>query len=228
MCGLFHSIERSIMSVQLPNGATIEIAASYGTAKTVSAVANTNPAVATIESGHSVAAGDYIEVTSGWSKLTNKIVRALTSSSDELAFEGIDATDTARYPASGGAGTVREILTWTQLLQVLTSTSSGGEQQFLQYQFLEDDDQKQIPTFKNASSLTLSIADDPTLAGYILAATANDDRLQRAIRITLPSGSVLLYNCYVSLNKTPTLTVNELMACQVTLSQLAEVTRYAD
>jgi hypothetical protein len=216
------------MSVQLPNGATVEIAASYGTAKTVSDIANTNPAVATIEVGHSIASGDYIEVTSGWSKLTNKIVRALTSSSDELALEGIDASDTTRYPAAGGAGTVREILTWTQLLQVLTSTSSGGEQQFLQYQFLEDDAQKQIPTFKNAASLTMSIADDPTLAGYILAAAANDDRLPRAVRITLPSGGVLLYNCYVSLNKTPTLTVNELMACQVTLSQLAEVTRYAD
>lgn len=30
-----------------------------------------------------------------------------------------------------------------------------------------------------------------------------------------------------SLDKTPSLTVNELMACQVTLSQLAEVVRYA-
>lgn len=178
--------------------------------------------------GHSVAAGDYIEVTSGWSKLTNRIVRAETSSTDEVQFEGIDTSNTTRYPALGGTGSVREVLTWTQLTQVLTSTSSGGEQQFLQYQFLEDDDQKQIPTIKSASSLALSIADDPALAGYILAATANDDRLPRAIRVTLPSGSILLYNCYVSLNKTPSLTVNELMACQVTLSQLAEVTRYAD
>jgi hypothetical protein len=194
----------------------------------MSALSNSNPAVANLGVSHSVAAGDYIEVTSGWSKLNNKIVRAEANSDEEVRFEDINTTSTTSYPAGGGTGSVREILTWTQLLQILTSTSAGGEQQFLQYQFLEDDSQKQLPTFKNAASLTLSIADDPTLAGYILASEANDDRQPRAIRVTLPSGGVLLYNCYVSLNKTPTLTVNELMACQVTLSQLAEVTRYAD
>ena len=215
------------MSVQVPNGATIEIAASYGALKTMSALSNADPAIATLEVGHSVVDGDIIEVNSGWSKLNNKIVRAAVNSDADVEFEGINTSDTIAYPAAGGFGTVREVLSWTQLQQVLTSTSAGGEQQFLQYQFLEDDAQKQIPTFKNASSLTLSIADDPTLAGYILASQANDDRLKRAIRITLPGGSVLLYNCFVSLNKTPSLTVNELMACQVTLSQLAEVVRYA-
>lgn len=215
------------MSVQVPNGATIEIAASYGALKTMSALSNADPAIATLEVGHSVVDGDIVEVNSGWSKLNNKIVRAAVNSDADIEFEGINTSDTIAYPAAGGFGTVREVLSWTQLQQVLTSTSAGGEQQFLQYQFLEDDAQKQIPTFKNASSLTLSIADDPTLAGYILASQANDDRLKRAIRITLPGGSVLLYNCFVSLNKTPSLTVNELMACQVTLSQLAEVVRYA-
>lgn len=193
----------------------------------MSALSNADPAIATLELGHSVVDGDIIEVNSGWSKLNNKIVRAAVNSDADIEFEGINTSDTIAYPAAGGFGTVREVLSWTQLQQVLTSTSAGGEQQFLQYQFLEDDAQKQIPTFKNASSLTLSIADDPTLAGYILASQANDDRLKRAIRITLPGGSVLLYNCFVSLNKTPSLTVNELMACQVTLSQLAEVVRYA-
>ena len=216
------------MSVQVPNGATIEIAASYGALKTMSALSNGNPATAILEVGHGVSSGNIIEVNSGWSRLNNKIVRALADSDEEVILEDIDTSDTVAYPAGGGVGTVREITGWTQLQQVLTSTSAGGEQQFLTYQFLEDDDQKQIPTFKNASSLTLSIADDPTLDGYILASQANDDRLKRAIRITLPGGSVLLYNCFVSLNKTPSLTVNELMACQVTLSQLAQVVRYAD
>lgn len=216
------------MSVQVPNGAIVEIASSYGSAKTMSALSNGNPATAILESGHNVTSGDIIEVTSGWSRLNNKIVRALADSDEEVILEDIDTSDAVAYPAGGGTGTVREITGWQQLLQILTSTSQGGEQQFLTYQFLEDDAQKQIPTFKNASSLTMSIADDPTLPGYILAAQANDDRAPRAVRITLPGGSVLLYNCYISLNKTPTLTVNELMACQVTLSQLAEVVRYAD
>ena len=128
--------------------------------------------------------------------------------------------------SSGGAGTARLITGWTQLSQILTSSSNGGEQQFLDYQFLESDAQKKLPTYKSASGLVFSVADDPTQPGYTLAATANDDRLPRAVSITLPGGSVIYYNAYISLNKTPSLNVNEIMAVEVTLSLLAEVVRY--
>jgi len=214
------------MSISLPNGAIVSIASGYGAAKTMSALTNADPGVATLEASHGVATGDYIEVTSGWSRLTDKIVRAGTVSVNDVPLEGYNTTSTTIYPSGTGTGTVREITGWTQLSQVLSSTSSGGEQQFLEYQLLESDAQKRIPTFKSAAGLTLSIADDPTLAGYILASTANDDRLQRAVKIVLPSGAIILYNAYISLNKTPSLTVNEIMAVEVTLSLLNEPVRY--
>lgn len=215
------------MSVKLPNGAIVAIASGYGASKTMSAVSNAGTAVATLESSHGVAQGEFIEVTSGWSRLNNRIVRAGTVDANDVALDGINSTSTAIYPSGGGTGSVREITGWTQLTQILESSTSGGEQQFLEYQFLEDDAQKRIPTFKSASGLTFSVADDPSLAGYILAATANDDRLPRAVRVTLPSGSIILYNAYISLNPTPSLTVNSIMAVQVTLSLLNEPVRYA-
>lgn len=215
------------MSVSLPNGALVAIASGYGAAKAISALSNANPGVATLEAAHGVVVGDILEVTSGWSRLTNKIVRASVVATNAVSLEGQNTTSTAIYPVGSGVGSVREITGWTQLSQVLSSSSSGGEQQFLEYQFLEDDAQKRIPTYKNASGLSLSIADDPTLAGYILASEANDDRLPRAVRITLPSGAVIYYNAYISLNKTPSLNVNQIMAVEVTLSLLAEPVRYA-
>jgi len=215
------------MAISLPNGALVAIAATYGASVTMSAVSNADPGVATLATGHGISTGDIIEVTSGWSRLTDKIVRAGTVAAQDVPLEGIDTTLTSIYPALGGTGSVREILTWTQLSQILQSTSSGGEQNFLEYQLLEADAAKRIPTFKSPAGLSLNIADDPTLAGYILASEANDDRLPRAVRITLPSGAILLYNAYLSLNKTPSLTVNEIMAVEVTLSLLAEPVRYA-
>ena len=213
------------MSVSVPNGSTVAIASGYAASLAMSALTNALPAVATTAT-NTYAASDILEVTSGWSRLTNKIVRLSAAASTSASFEGIDTSLTSIYPASGGTGSVRKITGWTQLAQILTSSSTGGDQQFLTYQFLESDAQKQIPTFKAASGISFSIADDSTQPGYILAATANDDRLPRAVKITLPSGGVILYNAYISLNKTPSLTVNELMACQVTLSLLAEVVRY--
>lgn len=213
------------MSISLPNGALVAIANAYTAPANITALSNANPGIATAT--NTLVAGDLVEITSGWSRLTNKIVRALAPSASAFSLDGYDTTLTSVYPAGSGTGSFRKISGWTQLAQILSSSSSGGEQQFLEYQLLEGDAQKRIPTVKSAAGLTFSVADDPTLAGYILASAANDDRLPRAVRVTLPSGAVILYNAYVSLNKTPSLTVNEIMAVEVTLSLLAEPVRYA-
>jgi hypothetical protein len=215
------------MAVSLPNGAIVAIAAGYGVSKNMTAVSNANPGIATLEASHGVILNDYMEVTSGWSRLDKKIVRAGTPSTNDIPLTGIDTSLTSIYPAGSGVGTVREISSWTQLSQILASQSNGGEQQFLDYQLLEGDAQRRIPTFKNASGLTLTVADDQTLAGMILCLAANEDRLQRAVRITLPSGAIILYNAYISVDKTPSLTVNQIMAVQVTMSFLNEPVRYA-
>jgi hypothetical protein len=212
-------------SVSLPNGAIVAIASGYGSALTVSALTNANPAVAT-STAHGLANGDFVEVTSGWSRLTNKVVRVSGVTANTFNLEGIDTTLTSIYPAGSGTGTVRKVTGYTQLSQILSSSSNGGEQQFLEYQFLESDSQKRIPTFKSAAGLTFSVADDITQPGYLLAVVANDDRLQRAVKITLPSASILSYNAFISVNKTPSLTVNELMASELTLSLQAEPVRY--
>lgn len=214
------------MSVSLPNGALISIASGYTASVTISAITNANPAVATA-AAHGYVAGDFIEVTSGWSRLTGKVVKvgAVTATTFELL--AIDSTLTSIYPAAGGIGSSRKVTGYTQLSQILSSSSNGGEQQFLDYQFLEADAQKRIPTFKSAAGLTFTVADDTTQPGYLLATVANNDRLPRAVKATLPSGSVISYNCYISVNATPTLTVNELMAFECTMSMLNEPVRYA-
>jgi hypothetical protein len=225
--GYMHRSGLILGAVSLPNGSLVHLASGYGAWKNMTALTNANPAVATLEAGHGIATGDIMEVDSGWSRLKDKIVRAGTVTTNDVELEGIDTTLTSIYAAGGGTGRVREITGWTQLQQILSSSSTGGEQQFTEYQFLEGDGQRRIPTTKTAAGWTLNIADDPTLAGYILAKSANDDRLQRAVRITLPSGALIYFNAYVSLSNVPSLTVNELMAVQVTMSFLNETVRYA-
>lgn len=215
------------MAVSLPNGSIVAIASGYGAVKNMTAISNATEAVATLEVSHGIVENDYIEVTSGWSRLTNKIVRADSVATNDVTLEDINTSSTARYPAGAGVGSIREITGFTQLAQIVGSTSEGGEQQFTTYQFLEADSEVRIPTNKSAAGITFTVADDPTLAGYILAQAANEDRLPRAIRITLSNGGILLYNAYVSLAPIPSLTVNEIMSVQVTLSLLAEPVRYA-
>ena len=218
--------EPALASVQVPNGSIVAIESGSANAISVTALTNATEAVAT-SAGHTLVNGDFVEIVSGWSRLTNKIVRVKGVAGSNFTLEGIDTSNLSIYPAGGGIGTAAKVSGWTQLSQILGSSSSGGEQQFLEYQFLESDSQKRIPTFKSAAGLTFTVGDDATLPGFILASTANDDRLPRAVRVTLASGAIILYNAFISLNKTPTLTVNELMACEVTLSLLNEPVRYA-
>jgi hypothetical protein len=214
------------MSVALPNGATIAIAASYGTTKQMTALTNATEGVATLEASHGIIVGDVFELTSGWSRLTDRIVRAKTVSTDDVTLEGVNTSDTTLYPAGTGTGSIREVLTWQQIQQVLDANTAGGEQQFTNYSFLEDAFERQIPTNRSPQSITLQIADDTTLPHYNVLATADDDRKKRAIRIVLPGGSVLYYNAYVSMNRTPSLTKNQVMALTVNLSLLSQPTRY--
>lgn len=214
------------MSVKLPNGSIVAIASGYTAAVAVSAATNANPAVLTTAT-QSYAAGAIAEITSGWSRLNNRIVRLSAATTTSATLDEFNTTSTTAFPAGGGVGSIRTVSGWTQLSQITGSTSEGGEQQFTTFQFLEADTEVRIPTNKSASGVTFTVADDPTLAGYILAQTANEDRLPRAVRITFPDGSVFLMNAYISLAPMPSLNVNEIMTVQATLSLLAPPIRYA-
>ncbi|HEY1138775.1 MAG TPA: phage tail tube protein [Lysobacter sp.] len=215
------------MAVTLPNGAQIHIGSAYGSALTVSAVTNANPANCT-STAHGLSNGDYVVFTSGWSRLNGRTFRVSNVTTNAFDLEGIDTTSTTTYPAGSGIGTAKKVTTWTQISQVLSSTTSGGEQQFTDYQLLEGDSAVRIPTFKSPAQLTLSVADDPTLAGYVAAKAANDDRVPRALRLSLPNQAKIAYNAYISIGTSPSLTVNEVMAVEMTATFVnPEPTRYA-
>lgn len=215
------------MSLILPNGSALAIASTYGSTKTMSAVSNANPAVATLEASHGVIVNDIIEVTSGWERLDKRILRASVVATNDVSLEGFNSSSTTTYPAGSGIGSIREITAWTSLTQVLSASTNGGDQQFFNYQFLEGSQERQIPTVRGAQSLELSLGYDPSLAWYSVLETASDDRALTALRITLPSGVKLYYNGYFSLNKTPSLNVNQVMALACTFSLQAELTRYS-
>lgn len=215
------------MSVSLPNGALIHIGSAYGSNLTVSAVTNASTAVCT-STAHGLANGDYVVFSSGWSRLRDRTFRVANVTANTFELEGIDTTSVTTYPAGSGIGTVKKVTTWTQIQQVLNTATSGGEQQFTEYQFLESDAATSIPTAKSAARFTITVADDPTLAGYIAAKAANDDRAPRALRLSLPNSAKICYYAYVSMASSPSLTQNEVMALEMTATFLnPDPTRYS-
>lgn len=213
------------MSISLPNGATLKLATVYGTPISITAASNAAPAVLTA-AAHGLANGDLVEVTSGWSRINNRIFRVSLSAAGTFALEGLDSSNTVTYTPGGGVGSVRKIATLTQITQILETTSSGGEMGFTEVSLLENDFSTQLPTQASAQSIAISIADDVTLAGFIAVKSAAETRSPRALVVTLPNSSVILYNGIVSLDETPSLTKNSIMAVKSTFSLQGRPVRY--
>lgn len=214
------------MSVKLPNRSIISIASTYAAVKNMTALSNAAEAEATLEASHGVTVGSILEVNSGWSLISGRIARASVVDTNDVTLEDIDTSDTTLFPAGSGIGNVRAITAWTQIAQVMDSESSGGDPQFASYSFLEDPTERQIPTGKTAISLVLTMADDPSKPWYAVAQAADRDAIPRAIRVQLPGGGVLYYNCFVAFSNNPTLKKGELMQVRLSLSLVSDVTRY--
>ena len=214
------------MSAILPNGSILEIAATFSAAKAVTAITNANPAVATA-AAHGLADGDVIVVASGWTRLNDKVARVADSDTGTFELEGINTTNTVVYTAGAGTGSVRSVSGWAQISQITGNNSSGGEQQFTTFGFLEESDDRQLPTTKSPISMSITVADDPDLPYVAVVEAADDDRAPRVLRLTLPNGSVIYYNAYVSITSTPTLDRNSIMTRTITLSLASRPTRYA-
>lgn len=214
------------MAVSLPNGVIFSLGTTLDAPKTVSAISNANPAVASA-TAHGYANGDIILLKTGWQKLNERLFRVANQASGSFEIEGQDTTDTNMFPPGTSAGAAHKVSVWTQIQQVLECTTSGGEMQFTSYSFLENDYETQIPTQHSPQTLTLQIADDPSLSSYAALKKAAGTRQPVPLRAKLPSGSYIFYYGYLSFNETPSMTKNQVMACQATFSLASIPVRYA-
>lgn len=149
------------MAKSIGAGSVISIATTYGTLSNMTAISNATEAVATLTAAHGVVVGDYLEVTSGWGKLSSRIVRAKAVSTNDVTFEGINTVSTTDYPAGAGTGSIRRITAWTPVSEVKADSFSvsGGEQQFTDATPLDSYTEVRLPTIRSAYSVSMAVMD---------------------------------------------------------------------
>lgn len=210
------------MGYKLPNGATFEHAATYAAALPFSAISNASEAICTV-TGATLVVGDILLVTSGWTALNNKVVRVKTATATAITLELIDTTSTTIYPIGSGAGTLKKVLTWAQITDV---AFSGGDQNYQDIVFLEDQQGRQLPTDKAAANLVLTVADDPTLAYVPIVQAADLAQTCQAARLNLPGTDKLYYGAYTSFSLQPAVSRSNILTRTVSLALQAAPTRY--
>lgn len=215
------------MSSRYINGALYAVSTQLAAAIAVSAISNADPAVAS--SVTPPANGSVVVLNSGWPNLNDSVARAANQvAGTSFELEGVDTTNLALYPAGEGAGNFRVASSFVGLSQVRDVTMEGGDQNFFQYQYVEDQGgrQRQKPTFKSAMTTNILMDYDPDLPWYLALIELDRQREPVVLRETLPAGDVIYYYGYISFNKVPTKTINENMTVQATFSLLADPIRY--
>ena len=162
------------MSITMSNKSIFSVAKTYGTSKNMTAISNAVEAVATLEAAHGIIVGDIFEVSSGWGALNGRLVRAKVVDVNDVTLEGIDTTSVIKFPAGAGIGTIREVTAWDNVTQIESVSTSGGEQQFDNNSWLDDDEEREIPTIRSARGISLVVTDDPSLV-YVATLRAAAD-----------------------------------------------------
>lgn len=215
------------MSVTLSTGSQYRIAKTYAASIAFSTITNLQDPTITTASAHSINVGDYVEITSGWGRLNQRIVRAKTGTTGStLVLENINTADVLKYPAGTGGGSIRRITAWTDITQVKSISASGGTQNYADITDITDVVERKIPTTRSAIDVTLDIYDDPSLAWYADVVVADEARTPYGFLIIPANLKPLVANAYWSLMRVPTMAINEAMMTQISLSYAAEPVRY--
>ncbi len=178
----------------LPNGSQIFIEqARAATEIEATAVSNAENPVATVSSTTGIVKGDYVLVLeSVWAAFKNRVMRVKEVTLDaSITLEGdknTSTTDLNKFPA-GGASTLVKIESWIEVPCVSDIAKSGGEQQFYTKQCLSDDREKQIPTFKSATSIAYTFDFDYSNPITQLLIGYDEDGKTRAMRMFVPKAS---------------------------------------
>lgn len=218
------------MSITLSTRTAMLIASAYGAAKAFTAASNAVQCELSFASDPSLSIGDVVEISSGWGRLNNRLARVDSISGAGpylVVLEDIDTSDTDVFSAGTGTGSVREITGWTEVTQIKSLSSSGGEQQFADITDIKDEVEKKIPTIRSSVSVSVEVYDDPTLAYVPVVKAAAAASRVAGLKMSFPNGSVLYANAYWSLQDVPNVAKNEALTAKLDMSYASAPTRYA-
>lgn len=214
------------MAFYFPENSRFYFSTTLGTAKSVTALTNANPAVATA-TAHGFVDGDEVLYTGGWGDITEMVFKADQLTADTVGLVDLDTTDTQFYPAGSGTGTLRKISTWVEIPQVLTISSDGGDTRFTDIPLISRRQDIRVPTGFNSASLNLTMAWDPADVNFKAMLAVSRTIKPAAIKIVAGGGAAIYGYGYLNVRETPSFNRNQVLEVSASLSMNSRPMAYA-
>lgn len=214
------------MAYSFPEGSKFYFSKTFAAAKTISDISNANPALAT-STGHGFVDGDEIVLTSGWEDATDTAYKVDQQDANTFLLLGLDSTDTNFFGTGTGGGTAQKISDWTEIPQVLTIATNGGDARFTTIQPLARRNAINVPTGFNPTSITLTLGHDAANANYQTMLNISRSLSKVAFKMVLSGGAVTYGFGYMSVSEAPSLNVNQANQVTAAITLLGRSMSYA-
>lgn len=215
------------MAYAFPEGSSFYFSEDFAAPKTITVMTNASPTVAT-SVAHGFVDGDELVLSSGWEDASDSVFKADALAADTFSLLDLDTTSTQFYTPGGGANsTVRKILSWTEIPQVLTISSSGGDPKYTTISPLARRNAINIPTGFNATSVTLTLGHDPSLANYKTLLGISRRLAPVAFKMRLSGGFISYGYGHIGVSEQPSLNVGQANQVTATFSLLGRSMSYA-
>lgn len=213
------------MAYSLPEGSSQQFSNTLAAAKTITAITNANPAVATC-TAHGYTTDDEIMLSSGWEDATDSVYKIESVDANSFKILGLDSTNTSFFPTGSGGGSAQKLSAWTAIPQVLTISASGGDARFTDVNPLAKRNGIRIPTGFNATSVTLSLGFDATTPTYKTMVGISRSLSKVAFKQVLSGGAVQYGYGYMSVSEFPKLNNNSVNTVDAAMTFLGRTMSY--
>jgi len=198
------------MAYNIPNGSRVYVASKYSDSIQITDASNEEDAVLTVDSTTDIAAGDIVQVESGWRKMSGVFKVKSVVADTSIVLDEVDTTDVNVFPIGGGAGSLKKVVTWEVMPQVMTLSTEGGEQQTGEIQFLEDEQAENYDTYKSGVVQVYTFAHDAKLPVRKLLIKLDDTKQITAVYFYNKKANEARYYCAtVSSQRVPNTAINE-------------------
>ena len=188
------------MQLNKLRGVKIAMQTVLAASTVVTDISNANPGVLS-SVAHGIADGGFGLVTAtGMNKVTGRVFRAANGTVDTLELAGANTTNYAAFES----GQIEGITFGISLGTTLEISAEGGEPAIDDDTTLHDLTAQESPGLMSAVKFTMTHRWDPTDAALLaMNAASENNNDERAFKITLTSGAVIVFNARVSCSMLP-------------------------
>lgn len=177
------------MAYTFPEGSRVYYSSTFASAKTITAVSNADPALATSTS-HGYSDGDIVYFDSGWEDADESLWKVDQQDANTFQLLGLNSTSTTYFPAGSGTGTTQAVSSWVEIPQVLNISSSGGTPRFASIEPLARRNAISQFTGFDPVNITLTLGHDASNATFIAMLDLSRTGTRVGIKIVDGSGGV--------------------------------------